>query len=73
MYWGESVNNLTGCKATKSVQVTASVGVPIFTITSPTNFTIGCASKSITSMQVTTVVTSPVLNVPVVIHLWYHP
>ncbi len=65
VYWGESVNNLTGCKSTKSVQVTASVGVPIFTITSPTNFTIGCASKSITSMQVTTVITSPVLNVPV--------
>ncbi len=64
-YWGESVNNLTGCRSTKSVQVTASVGVPIFTITSPTNFTIGCASKSITSMQVTTVITSPVPNVPV--------
>ncbi|MDZ4664943.1 MAG: gliding motility-associated C-terminal domain-containing protein [Bacteroidota bacterium] len=64
-YWGESVNNLTGCKSTKSVQVTASVGVPIFTVTSPTNFTIGCASKSITSMQVTTVITSPVLNTPV--------
>ncbi len=64
-YWGESVNNLTGCKSTKSVQVTASVGVPIFTITSPTNFTIGCGSKSITSMQVTTVITSPVPNVAV--------
>ncbi|MBK7817113.1 MAG: hypothetical protein IPJ60_05760 [Sphingobacteriaceae bacterium] len=44
-YWGESVNNLTGCKSTKSVQVTASIGVPIFTVTSPTNFTIGCGSK----------------------------
>ena len=64
-YWGESVNNLTGCKSTKSVQVTASVGVPIFTITSPTNFTIGCASKSITSMQVTNVITSPTLNTAV--------
>lgn len=64
-YWGESVNNLTGCKSTKSVQVTASVGVPIFTITSPTNFTIGCGSKSVTSMQVTNVITSPTLNVAV--------
>ncbi|MBP9068319.1 MAG: gliding motility-associated C-terminal domain-containing protein [Bacteroidia bacterium] len=64
-YWGESVNNLTGCKSTKSVQVTASIGVPIFTVTSPTNFTIGCGSKSITSMQVTTVITSPVPNTPV--------
>ena len=65
IYWGESVYNITGCRTTKSVQVTASVGVPIFTVTSPTNFTIGCASKSITSMQVTTVITSPVPNVPV--------
>jgi gliding motility-associated-like protein len=64
-YWGESVYNITGCKATKSVQVTASVGVPQFTVTSPTNFTIGCGSKSVTSMQVTSVITSPVLSVPV--------
>lgn len=64
-YVGCSTNNLTGCVSCKSVQVTASVGVPSFTVTSPTNFTIGCASKSITSMQVTSVITSPVPNVPV--------
>ncbi len=63
VYWGESVYNITGCKATKSVQVTASVGVPVFTVTSPTNFTIGCGSKSVTSMQVTNVLTSPVPSV----------
>jgi gliding motility-associated-like protein len=62
VFWAESVNNLTGCKSTKSVQVTASVGVPVFTVTSPTNFTIGCASTSITSMQVTNVLTSPTPN-----------
>lgn len=65
IYWGESINNLTGCKMTQSVQATASIGVPAFTVTSPTNFTIGCSSKSITSMQVSTVITSPVLNTPV--------
>jgi gliding motility-associated-like protein len=64
VYWGESVYNLTGCRSTKSVQVNASVGVPIFTVTCPTNFTIGCGTKSVTSMQVTTVITSPTLNVP---------
>jgi gliding motility-associated-like protein len=64
VYWGESVYNLTGCRITKSVQVTASVGVPIFTVTSPTNFTIGCGTKSVTSMQVTNVITSPTLNTP---------
>jgi gliding motility-associated-like protein len=65
VYWGESVYNITGCRSTKSVQVTASVGVPQFTVTSPTNFTIGCGTKSITSMQVSSVITSPVPNVAV--------
>lgn len=65
IYWFESINNLTGCRSTKSVQVTNSVGVPQFTLTSPSNFTVGCSTKSITSMQVTTVITSPVLNTPV--------
>jgi gliding motility-associated-like protein len=63
VYWAESVNNLTGCRSTKSVQVTASVGVPVFTVTSPSNFTIGCGSTSVTSMQVVGVFTSPVPNV----------
>ncbi len=65
IYWGEAVNNITGCKSTKSVQVTASVGVPQMTITSSTNFTIGCSTTSITSLQVTSVQTSPVPNTPV--------
>jgi gliding motility-associated-like protein len=63
VFWAESVNNLTGCRSTKSVQVTASVGVPIFTVTSPSNFTIGCGSTSVTSMQVVGVITSPIPNV----------
>jgi gliding motility-associated-like protein len=64
IFWGESVNNLTGCRATRSVVVTASTGVPQFTVTSPTNFTIGCASTSITAIQVTFVQTDPA-NQPV--------
>lgn len=62
-YWIVDCNNLTGCCSSKSVQVTASVGVPQFTVTSPTNFTIGCSTKSVTSMQVTNVITSPVASV----------
>lgn len=65
IYWFESVNNINGCRSTRSVEVTVSVGIPQFTVTSSTNFTIGCASTSITSMQVSTVLTSPVLNTPV--------
>ena len=64
-YVGCSTNNLTGCVSCKSVQVTASVGVPAFTVTSSTNFTIGCGTTSITTIQVSTVVTSPVPNTPV--------
>ena len=59
IYWGESINNLNGCRSTRSVQVTASTGVPQFTVTSPTNFTIGCASTSVTSIQVSSVQTDP--------------
>ncbi|MGE0566412.1 MAG: gliding motility-associated C-terminal domain-containing protein, partial [Bacteroidia bacterium] len=65
IYSGCSKNNLTGCVSCKTVQVNASVGVPSFTVTSPSNFTLGCSTKSITSMQVSTVETTPVPNVPV--------
>lgn len=65
IYWFVSTNNVTGCSATKSVQVTGSIGVPSFTVTSPTNFTLGCASTSVASMQVSLVNTTPVPNVPV--------
>lgn len=63
IYWGIGVDQITGCPITKSVNVTASVGVPIFTVTSSTNYTIGCSSTSVTSLQVPTVITSPVPNV----------
>lgn len=65
IYWFESINVLTGCRSTKSVQVTSAIGVPQFTVTSPTNFTVGCSTKSITSMQVSNVLTSPTPNTPV--------
>ncbi|MCX8081705.1 MAG: hypothetical protein N3F09_10770, partial [Bacteroidia bacterium] len=54
-----STNNLTGCSSSFTVQANTSIGMPQFTVTSPTNFTIGCASTSVTSMQVTSVITSP--------------
>lgn len=62
-YVGCSTNNLTGCTTCQSVQVSASIGVPVFTVTSPSNFTVGCSTTSITSMQVSNVITSPVANV----------
>jgi gliding motility-associated-like protein len=55
-----STNNLTGCSTSFTVQANSAVGVPAFTVTSPTNFTIGCASTSVTAIQVSSVVTSPV-------------
>ncbi len=62
-YWFESVDPANGCAATQSVQVTASVGVPVFTVTSPSNFSLGCGSASAVSMQVPNVSTSPVASV----------
>lgn len=59
VYWFVGTNNITGCSSTRSVNVTSSTGVPTFTVTSPTNFTIGCASTSVTSIQVSSVVTNP--------------
>ncbi len=65
IYRGCSTNNITGCKTCQTVEVVASFGVPSFTVTSSTNFTIGCASTSLTSMQVTSVLTNPTPNTPV--------
>lgn len=65
IYSGCSTNNLTGCTSCSSVQVATSFGVPSFTVTSPTNFTVGCSTKSLTSMQVSTVLTNPTPNTPV--------
>lgn len=62
-YSGCSTNNLTGCTTCQSVQVSASIGVPVFTVTSSSNFTIGCSTSSVTSMQVSNVITSPVASV----------
>ncbi len=59
VYSGCSTNNLTGCMSCMSVQVTANFGVPSFTTTSATNYTIGCASTSVTSIQVSSVQTNP--------------
>jgi gliding motility-associated-like protein len=64
VYSGCSTNNLTGCTSCMSVQVNANFGVPSFTVTSSTNFTIGCASTSVTSIQVSSVQTDPA-NQPV--------
>jgi hypothetical protein len=63
-YWGVSENNFTGCRSTKSVQVTSSVGVPQFTVISSTDFTLGCGSNSVTSITASPVITSPVASVP---------
>lgn len=64
IYWFESINNLTGCSSTKSVMVTSSVGVPQFSVTSPSGFKLGCSTNSVTSMQVNVVITSPMPNNP---------
>lgn len=60
-----STNNLTGCSSSFTVLANTSIGVPVFTVTSSTNFTVGCAPMNTTAIQVSSVVTSPTAGVGV--------
>ncbi len=59
-------NPVNGCTTTKTVNLVGSVGVPTFTVTSTTNFSLGCApSKNTTTLNFVNAMTSPTLGVPV--------
>jgi len=45
-------NNLNGCETVKNFTVTSSDIYPTYTITSANNFTLGCGSKSVTSVSI---------------------
>lgn len=65
MYVFTSTNNLTGCSSSFTVQANTSIGLPQFTVTSPTQFTIGCSPLNTTAIQVSSVITSPTVGVGV--------
>ncbi len=59
-------NPVNGCTTTKTVSLINGIGVPIFTVTSTSNFSLGCApSKNTTTLNFVNAITSPINGVPV--------
>ncbi|MBA3681538.1 MAG: gliding motility-associated C-terminal domain-containing protein [Bacteroidetes bacterium] len=48
-------NNINGCSTCKTVTVTSLSGFPTYSVTSPQQFTIGCGSTSLTSINISNV------------------
>ncbi|MDO9000038.1 MAG: gliding motility-associated C-terminal domain-containing protein, partial [Bacteroidota bacterium] len=58
-------NNINGCSTCKTVSITSTSGFPTFTITSPQQFTIGCATTSLATINISGVTTNPTPGGPV--------
>ncbi|MEO6303472.1 MAG: gliding motility-associated C-terminal domain-containing protein [Bacteroidia bacterium] len=58
-------NNINGCSTCKTVTVTSSSGFPLFTVTSPQQFTIGCSTTSVALITINNPTTFPVSGGPV--------
>lgn len=54
-----AVNEADGCKITTTVDVVSNEGFPTFTLTSPQNFTVGCSSKSVATVNMQNAQTTP--------------
>ena len=65
------VNNVSGCTSTKNFTVTSSVGFPTFTVVSPQNFTLGCGTKSVATINLINGNTSPIPGGPISYTLLY--
>jgi gliding motility-associated-like protein len=58
-------DNLSGCKTCKTFTVTSSDGYPTYTLTSPQNFTLGCNTKSVATINIVNAQTTPIAGGPV--------
>lgn len=58
-------NNINGCSTCKTITVTSLSGFPTYSVTSPTQFTMGCGSTSVTTINISNVSTTPVPGGPV--------
>ncbi len=58
-------NNINGCSTCKTVTITSSSGFPTYTITSPQQFTIGCSTTSLATINISNVTTAPTPGGPV--------
>jgi gliding motility-associated-like protein len=54
------VNNINGCSTCKTLTVVSSASFPTVSVVSPSQFTIGCSTTSLTSINITSVVTNPI-------------
>lgn len=53
-------DNVTGCTSIKQFSITSASNFPTFSLTSaPLNFTLGCSTKSVTTLQITGPQTNP--------------
>jgi hypothetical protein len=57
------VNNQNGCKTSHTFQVNGS-GFPTFNLVSPENFTLGCNTKSIATININNAITTPTAGGP---------
>lgn len=59
------INDANGCSSCKVFTVASSSGFPTYTLSSPQNFTLGCGSKSVATINIQNASTSPVPGGPV--------
>jgi hypothetical protein len=52
-------NNINGCAISKTVNITGALGFPTYSITSPQQFTIGCSTASVTTINIINTSTFP--------------
>jgi len=53
------VNNINGCSSCSTFSVVSSAGFPLYNVTSPQSFTIGCSTTSVALISVNNVTTFP--------------
>lgn len=66
------VDNINGCSNCKNFTITTSTGIPTLGIVSPQNYTLGCNSKSLCTVNVYTAITAPFLGQSV-FYYWLPP
>lgn len=58
-------NNINGCSTCKTFTINSSSGFPTYSVTSPQQFTLGCGSTSLITINISNVNTTPVPGGPV--------
>jgi len=59
------VNLENGCQTCKNFTVSSTQGFPTFSLSSPDNFTLGCSTKSIATINIIGAVTNPIAGGPI--------